>query len=73
MPEWVSVREAAQISGYSLPYVQKLARTGRVKAKRVGPIFLIDQASLQAYLDEVRALGTQRFNWRRKATTRERT
>ncbi len=65
MTDWISVKEAAEISGYSIPYVQKLARQGKITAERKGPMYWIDRASLEAYLDEVKRLGTQRFNWRR--------
>lgn len=65
MPEWVSVKEAAQLSGYHPEYLRELIRTGKIAGERKGPMYWIDRASLQAYLDEVRALGTKRFNWRR--------
>lgn len=67
MTEWVSVREAVELSGYHPEYLRHLVRTGRIAGERKGPMYWIDRDSLQAYLDEVRALGTQRFNWRRKA------
>jgi excisionase family DNA binding protein len=66
MPEWVSVEEAARLSGYKPTYLRQMIRQGKIAAERKGPMYWIDRASLQAYLDEVARLGTQRFNWRRK-------
>ncbi len=65
MPEWISVKEAAEISGYHPDYVRRLVRQGKLEAERKGPMYWIDRASLEAYLEEMRRLGTQRFNWRR--------
>ncbi|HEY62934.1 MAG TPA: helix-turn-helix domain-containing protein [Caldilineae bacterium] len=65
MPEWISVQEAAEISGYHIEYVRRLIRRGKLQAERKGPMYWIDRASLEAYLEEVERLGTQRFNWRR--------
>ncbi|HEY64245.1 MAG TPA: helix-turn-helix domain-containing protein [Caldilineae bacterium] len=65
MPEWISVKEAAEISGYKPAYLRQLIRQGRISAERKGTMYWIDRSSLQAYVDEMKRLGTQRFNWRR--------
>ncbi|MFJ6438674.1 helix-turn-helix domain-containing protein [Streptomyces sp. NPDC091416] len=41
--------EAAALMGCSPEYVRRLARAGRVLARRAGPAWLINTASLDAY------------------------
>jgi excisionase family DNA binding protein len=35
-PEWITIREAAEISGYHIEHVRRLIRADRVKAKKMG-------------------------------------
>ena len=63
--DWISVHEAAEITGYSISHVRWLVRRGRLSAERKGPMYWIDRESLKAYTAEVKRLGPQRFNWRR--------
>ncbi len=44
------IAEAVKLSGYSHPYLARLAKRGKIQARMVGPIWLIDRASLQAYM-----------------------
>ncbi|MEU2251160.1 helix-turn-helix domain-containing protein [Streptomyces sp. NPDC019224] len=41
--------EAAALMGCSTEYVRRLARTGRVPARRAGPAWLINRQALDAY------------------------
>ena len=66
MTDWLSVTEAAEKSGYTDYWIRKLCREGRLRAVKKGLMFLIDPASLQEYLDEMKSLGTYKFDWRRK-------
>ncbi|MFH9641232.1 helix-turn-helix domain-containing protein [Streptomyces globisporus] len=45
----LTTHEAAQLLGCSTEYARRLARTGRVLARRAGPAWLINNASLDAY------------------------
>ena len=65
MPDWISVEEAAALSGYNAEYLRRLVRQGKIAADLKGPMYWIDRASLQAYVEEAERLGNQRFNWRR--------
>jgi excisionase family DNA binding protein len=60
--EYVSIHEAAQISGYSEQYVRRLIRQGRVAATKKGPMYWIDLESLKAYKQEMDMLGSEKFN-----------
>ena len=46
---WITTGEAAELTGYHLKHVQRLARQGKVKARRVGAIWLVSRADLLAY------------------------
>jgi excisionase family DNA binding protein len=48
--KWLTVTEAAQISGYHPYYLRDLVRKGKIKAKRFGPLWQVSQQSLQKYL-----------------------
>ncbi|MEU2598446.1 helix-turn-helix domain-containing protein [Streptomyces hirsutus] len=45
----VTAEQAAGLLGCSPQYARRLARSGRVAARRVGPVWLIDRASLDAF------------------------
>lgn len=45
----ITAHQAAQLMGCSTEYVRRLARTGRVRARRAGPAWLIEATSLDAY------------------------
>jgi len=60
---WITTREAAEVSGYSLQYVWRLIRQGKIHAdKRGGRDYWVDSASLVAYTDAMTNLGNKRFN-----------
>jgi excisionase family DNA binding protein len=63
-PEWVSVKEAAELSGYSPQYVRRIMRQGKVKAGKMGGIqeWLIDEQSLREYVKAMKSLGTDKHN-----------
>lgn len=45
----IGASEAAELLGCTPQYVRRLARTGRITARRCGPLWLISRASLDAY------------------------
>ncbi len=60
MAQWISVAEAAQISGYDADYIRKLIRAGRVKARKVITVWQVDRASLAAYAKLAEKMGEKR-------------
>ena len=62
LPEWITTQEAADLSGYTVDYIRKLMRQGRVKGSFRGVMWWVDKDSLKAYLDMVKVLGTKRFH-----------
>jgi excisionase family DNA binding protein len=62
-PEWVSVKEAAELSGYDVQHVQRLLRQRKVNAeKKGGREWWIDKSSLQDYVRRMKLLGTDKYN-----------
>jgi len=51
MTHYVPTRAAAATTGVSTGYVRRLARTGRILARRAGRDWLVDPASLTAVLE----------------------
>jgi excisionase family DNA binding protein len=48
----LSVKAAAETSGYTEQYVRRLLRAGRLEGTRVGQVWLIKLASLEAHLQK---------------------
>jgi excisionase family DNA binding protein len=46
----VSVKAAAECSGYSVQYLRRLLRQDRLEGVKIGQVWLINLASLEAYL-----------------------
>lgn len=65
--EYVSVEEAAELSGYATAYIRQLLRQGKIKAEKKGTMWWIALESLQEYKKEMDALGNDKyFQWREK-------
>lgn len=58
--EWLTVREAAKLSGYNPEHITRLIREGRIEARKISIVWLVDRKSLLAYLGKAQALGEKR-------------
>ena len=56
----LSVKAAAEYSGYNIQYLRRLLRAGRLEGKRIGQVWLIRLASLEAHLHNGRLSQDQR-------------
>lgn len=63
---WITTRAAAELSGYTVVYIRRLIRKGRVEATRAGRDWLVNRSSLLAYKAWMEALGTRKYTPRRK-------
>lgn len=50
MADWITVEEAAELSGYNPEYVRRLIRGNVIEAAKKGRDWWVDRASLLAYL-----------------------
>ena len=61
---FITVEHAAALTGFSAPYVRKLAREEVIEAQRWVSVWMISKASLLAYKERMDALGTQKHGRR---------
>jgi len=66
MTDWLTSREASERSGYSVQYVQRLYRQGKIEGVVKGGTLLINPKSIDDYTNKMKSLGTDKFNWRRE-------
>lgn len=59
--EWLSVFQAAEISGYSVKYVRRLLRQGKVKSQKFLTVWQVSKSSLLAYLREAKKSDDKRW------------
>jgi len=52
LDNWISVREAAALSGYATEYIRELARKGAIRSEKIGPVFAIHRQDLERYIKD---------------------
>ena len=57
MAAWLTVSEAVAKSGFHRTYINKLIHEGRLKSKRIGPIWTIATTSLETFMAQERKPG----------------
>jgi len=57
----ISVQVAAEFSGYSLQYLRRLLRNGRLAGLKIGQVWLIEKAAFEAYLEKAVLATDRRF------------
>ena len=48
--EWLTIQQAAKISGYHAEYLRIIVRAGKLVAHKFGPVWAISKKSLLFYL-----------------------
>jgi excisionase family DNA binding protein len=46
---WLTTDQACELTGYNLAHLERLAKAGNVKARKVGRSWLVDRESLLAW------------------------
>jgi len=59
MDDWITTEEAAKLSGFNLQHVRRLAREGKIVARKWGKDWMIGKSSLLNYIYE-KGHGPQR-------------
>ena len=57
----LSVQAAAEFSGYNVQYLRRLVRSGEVEGVKIGQMWLVNVASLEAYLKRVQDTDDRRY------------
>ena len=57
----ITVQAAAEFSGYSLQYIRRLLRCGKLAGLKIGQIWLIEKAAFEDYLEKTINATDRRF------------
>ena len=60
MADWLTTKEAAELTGYTTDHIRKMASAGKLKAQRWGRDWQIERRSLLAHVKAVAKLGRKR-------------
>jgi len=55
------VQVAASYSSYSLQYLRRLLRNGKLEGIKIGQLWLVDKGALDVYIEQVQDATDQRF------------
>jgi hypothetical protein len=66
LPEWITTEEPAELSGYSLQYVQRLARQGNIGAQKKSRTWWVDRDKFVSYMRAMMARDDKRAGPRRE-------
>ena len=58
--EWLTVNQAAKLSGYNADHLRELIRDGKIKAHKFSIVWMVDRDSLLAYKAKAQASGEKR-------------
>jgi excisionase family DNA binding protein len=59
--QWLTVNEAAEISGYHPVYLRRLIRGGEITAEKKGNAWWVDRKALLAYLEAAQKSSDRRW------------
>ena len=57
----IFVKAAAEYSDYSLQYLRRLLRSGKLAGLKIGQVWLIDSTAFEVYLEEAIRSKDRRF------------
>ncbi len=63
---WIGSQEAAKLTGYTIRYLCKLARDGRLRTTKLGRDWLFERESLLKWRDQMKKLGAKKHSPRTK-------
>jgi excisionase family DNA binding protein len=58
--EWITVNDAAKLSGYNKEHITRLIRERKIKAKKFSIVWQVSRSSLEAYIEKTEKLGKKR-------------
>ena len=64
--EWITTKEAAELTGYSAVTLRQFAREGRIKGYKWGRDWFLEKDSVLAYVEEMKRLGPAKHDPRRQ-------
>ncbi len=59
--DWITVNDAAEISGYNAEYLRRLIRNKKIKFRKFSFIYQVNRKSLIDYLKEAEKMVDKRY------------
>ena len=50
MAEWITIRQASEITGYHAEHLRELLRVGKINGQKFGTVWMVDEHSILLYL-----------------------
>ncbi len=66
--DWITTKQASELSGYHAEHLRELIREGKIEAQKFGEVWQVSKKSLLAYLREVEKIGEKRGPKKRLTT-----
>jgi len=60
LENWITIQEAEKISGYNSEYLRRLIRNGKIIARKISIVWVVEHRSLMAYLAKNQVPGDKR-------------
>ena len=57
---WLTVNEAARLSGYDPQHIRRLIRESEIKARKFSIVWMVDRKSLEGYVKRAQTWGMKR-------------
>jgi excisionase family DNA binding protein len=64
--DWLTVQEAADLSGYNAEYLRRLIRNNKIAYRKISFIYQVSRASLFEYLSRAENTSDKRYTPKRK-------
>lgn len=58
--DWITTREAIELSGYHPDHLRRLIRAGEIKARKFGIVWQVNRQSLLSYLKDAQDSADKR-------------
>lgn len=58
--EWLTVNEAAKLSGYDPQHIRRLIRDGEIEARKFSIVWMVNRKSLLEYMKKAQTWGKKR-------------
>ncbi len=58
--DWITVQQAAELSGYHIEHIRRLIRMGEIEARKFATVWQVNRKSLFAYIRKAEELGAKR-------------
>ena len=60
--QWLTTKQAAELTGYTSALIRYLARNGHIKAQKFGRDWMVGRKSVEAYAEKMERLGTAKHD-----------